>query len=132
MLKHKVFVSLMVFIGFKKKINTVKAKEIRQDTVKEETVFVLSGRHILNFELCGIILEAKPRYIKICDFHGFLELYKSSETTADGTGSHIFTVKPFAIDSKVAFFCKSIRKSTLYEEIAYNLEVESLIDNLCL
>jgi hypothetical protein len=119
----------MVFLGHHKKLNSKLVKEIQLKNRK----FVLENDSIFDFEICGVILWKNTFNLKVCDYYGVLEIQMKVETESKGEnvllgekGSFIFTVKPFYKNNQILYFLKDFRKVSLYEEIAFNLELKAL------
>lgn len=120
-------IATMTFIGFLKKLNTSLFSKI----VLKNDLFLLNGKEVLNCEFCGVLLDSNQRNLVFCDFYGKMEILKNSEIQPEGKGPYIFTVKLYSKKGNIYGYCKSIRKVTIYEEIAFNIEVKSLISTCC-
>lgn len=100
-------------------------KQLEQVTTKESGYHVY-GLRVSEIEICGVIVEEAPRTVTICDFSDKFDIFKPTELKSV-SGSALLTIKPFKRGSKISFFCNSIRKATLYEEIFFGLEVHALV-----
>lgn len=117
----------MAFIGFVKKLNST----LFSKTVPKDGLFLLNGKEVSYCELCGVVINATPTSITVCDFFGLTELYKSASMNLEGKGPFVFTIKLYSKKGKVYGYCKNIRNATIYEEIAFNVEVKHLLSSLC-
>lgn len=114
-------------VGFVRKINTSLFSMIQA----KDGVFTLNGKEIAYCELCGVVLRVSPANVVICDFFGVVEVPRSAKTIIEEKGPFIFTLKFYAKRGQAHGFCKSIRKVSIYEEIAFNIEVKALISSYC-
>lgn len=117
----------MVFVGFVKKITSEMFKQIK---LKDDSYW-LNRKEILCCELCGIVLDSSPGSITLCDFYGKITFFKKPDMPIDEKSLYVFTIKIYSKNGSVFGFCKNVRKTTIYEEIAFNVELHSLIENLC-
>lgn len=116
----------MAFIGFRHKLTSAQLGGIH----RRGASYYLNNREIKELELCGVLISGGERYFTICDFHGETSLFKSPEL-AIPEGSCLLILRPFERSAKTAFYCKSATKVTLYEEMAFNLEVCALSEGGC-
>lgn len=112
----------MVFVGYFTKLSTISAQNLIYD-------HKLSKEEIPTFEMCGIVLSSSACTMKVCDFYGTIELYKKTNLEISGQGSFVFRVKPYHRNSNLVLYCKEYKKVSIYEEIAFNLEIKALIDD---
>lgn len=117
----------MVFVGFVKKINSELFKKIQ---MREDTYW-LNGKEIYNCEICGVVLNTSGTTILICDFFGKIEIMKKPDLLVEDKGPYVFSLKLYSKKNKVYAFCKNLRKVSIYEEVAFNLEVKRLIETFC-
>lgn len=103
------------------KLSTSKAKNLK---IIKQMVYYKNFKVSL-FEICGNITKISNKSFVIVDLCGELTLLKSQEQIIE-EGCFIIEVKPFITDNKVIFFCKSIRKSSIYEEISSIFEIMAL------
>lgn len=117
----------MVFIGFVKKLTSEMFKEIK---LKNDSYW-LNGQEVLYCDICGVVLDSSPGSVTLCDFYGKITFFKKLETLIEQKGVYVLTIKIYSKNGSVFGFCKNARKTTIYEEIAFNIEVRSLLQNLC-
>lgn len=116
----------MAFIGFRHKLSSDNVPLITRNGSK----YTPFGSEIRELEMCGVVVEDGRRYFTICDFHGVASMFKSQEL-GSCQGSAVFTVKPFERNGKVELYCRSITAVSLYEEMAFNLEIMALKEERC-
>lgn len=75
--------------------------------------------------MCGVVLRSTMRRLSLCDFYGEMSMFKDPQITVQ-SGSCVLLARLFEHNSKLALFCFSVRNTSLYEEIAFNAEVNSL------
>lgn len=117
----------MVFIGFVKRLNS----ELFSQIVSKDALFFLNGKEACYCELCGVVIDSSSASITLCDFFGTIQITKSPEMIIDGKGPYIFTIKLYLKKNKVNGHCKSIKAISIYEELVFNIEVQSLISTCC-
>jgi len=117
----------MAFIGFVRRLNSTLFEQI----IPKDGAFLLNGKEVHHYELCGVPVCITSTTVTICDLSGTVTIAKSAEMEINGKGPYLFTVKPYLRKGAVAGYCKSIRQVSIYEEIAFNLEVKSLVSTCC-
>lgn len=117
----------MVFIGFVKRLNSLLFAQI----VPRDGLFLLNGKEVCYCELCGVPIATSSTTVTICDFTGTVLVSKSADMAIEEKGPYIFTVKLYLRKGSVAGYCKSIRAVSIYEEIAFNLEIKALVTTCC-
>ena len=114
----------MAFIGFVRKFNT----EIIRKLYINENVLSLDIDDVIYFEICGIILSFSDYEIEICDFYGILSISKKSNLQIKDKGTFIFKIKLYFYKDNLNLHCYGFKKSTIYEEMAFNLETKALLE----
>ena len=116
----------MAFIGYIPRLNS---KSIEKLTCLDGNV-LFGNKEMHIFEVCGVILSFSNFSINICDFHGRIETHTQRKIECPEKGSYIFRLKPYIKNGNVQLFCKNYRKVSLYEEIAFNIEVSELTSEI--
>lgn len=114
----------MAFIGFVKKLNS----ELIKKLVYINQEIVCEDEEIVYFEVCGIVLNHSIFEFEICDFYGTFKVKKAAKLEIKQNGSFIFKIKPYFRDDKIELYCKDYRSVTIYEEMAFNLELKALLE----
>lgn len=116
----------MVFIGYLKKLNS---ELILNFKIYNQNV-IHNGENVGVFEISGFVLSSSAHSATICDFYGIVEIHKKPELKMCEKSSFVFRVKPYVRNERIVLFCKDCIKVSIYEEIAFNLEVKALVNNL--
>jgi hypothetical protein len=77
------------------------------------------------FEVCGVVLSQSSSVVRVCDFHGEIQIFKPSTLSLDNC-SYVFRLRRFHRNKVPALYCISARKASIYEEIVFNVECSSL------
>jgi len=118
----------MAVLGFRHKMRTTQLSSI----CRRGAMFFYNGTVVRELDVCGVVANAAPRHFYIYDFYGEAAVYKSPELAIQN-GTHMLVLRPFVrqAKSRVEFFCKSASEVSLYEEMAFSLEVCALIESGC-
>jgi hypothetical protein len=111
----------MAFVGFIRKFNTEMVRELENDSDK-----LHSSDDLIYFEICGVVLNSSSYELEICDFWGTLKVKKKPEMEVSEKGNYVFKIKQYIFNNKLYFQCKGFRKVSIYDEMAFNLEVKAL------
>ncbi len=111
----------MGFVFFRHKLNSSDLKKIQA----YKSIFKFYNQQIYEIEIYGTLIDSMDKYVTCCDFHGEFYLFKKKELEIP-KGSVRFILKPFIKNNKIEFYCKSAYKTTFYEELVFNLEINEL------
>lgn len=113
----------MALVGFCKKINSQVAKKIE----KRNELFFIENHEVYYMEMCGIIIDQSHGFITIADYYGKTELLIKKISFDNIVGSFTFLIVPAVRQNKVVLVCKEVKRASAYEEIAFNFEVQALL-----
>ncbi|EJW02248.1 hypothetical protein EDEG_03318 [Edhazardia aedis USNM 41457] len=83
------------------------------------------NKKITHVLFTGIVIETRQRVIKIVDYEGTVEIYKSRSENKF-LGSYTFLCTIFGAGNSILFYCVKIRKITFLEELYSWIEIEEL------